>query len=147
MNTKHLFRAAMLGISSIFRPTFVATICGHETKKEGTVRVFGKNEILSIPVDEEGHTPYCLDCVGRMAIRCALCDEVIYVGEVVALCEVRCLDVLPKHAVRYKWDERYALCCLRDDLEITSSNIAVFTPELSPYTQELLAAYRIRHSQ
>lgn len=147
MNIKQLLGPLVVPLINLFRPTLVARICSHETKKEGIVYVGKKALSLSLAVDENGYTPYCLDCLGRMSIRCAVCGDLIQVGEPVAVYDRNSFVSLPSHAVSYKYDERYVIGCLKDKVRAVDQKFCtVFSPELSPYTQELMQAYRLRRS-
>lgn len=56
-----------------------ATTCGHMTKIKGKVSAFGETTTITVPV-EDGKTLYCHDCLGKMTIRCAWCENLIFIG-------------------------------------------------------------------
>ena len=105
---------AWVGITNPFRQTLTATVCGHETKQKGPIIAFGKISLMSMPVDKNGHTEYCLSCIGKMSIRCAWCGESIRIGNAVTLyMPTNESFIPPEYAVRYKGDERCFVGCLR----------------------------------
>lgn len=61
-----------------------ATKCGHKTRISGSVVIFGKHVAFRLPV-KDGQTQYCLECIGKMAVRCASCGEPVIVGDTVTL--------------------------------------------------------------
>lgn len=147
MNIKQLFQPLAMPIINLFRPTLVARICNHETKKEGIVYVGKKPLSLSLHVDEDGQTPYCLDCLRKMSIRCAVCGDMIHIGEPVLVYDRASFEYLPAYAVAYRHDEQYVLGCLNDKEKAEEQKFCtVFSPELSPYTQELMQTFRLRRS-
>lgn len=114
MNIKYWIERVWVKITNPFRQTLIATVCGHETKQKGLSIVFGKaSTILTMPVDENGHTEYCLDCIGEMSIRCAWCGESISVGSPVTLYLASTSFKVPDYAVRYSGDESCLVGCLR----------------------------------
>lgn len=64
--------------------TVPATKCGHRTHTIGSVMIFGKPMAFRLLV-ENGETDYCLECIGKMAIRCAWCSNPIAIGDAVTL--------------------------------------------------------------
>src|SRR3989338_2816948 len=62
-----------------------ATICGHQTALKGTVRAFEDSTTTVMPSNDAGSTNYCLDCIGKMAIRCAWCAKPIFVVDPITL--------------------------------------------------------------
>jgi len=147
MKLAELFRKEMSFLSNVFTPTLVATICNHETKREGPVTIDGRTSVLTLSLGVGGRPQYCLDCIERMAIRCVLCERVIHVGDSFTLYKAECFETLPAHAVRYKHDEEYVIGCIRPscaDVEIIPLPSPSFAPDLSPYGKELLVAHRLR---
>lgn len=68
-----------------FKRYVVASKCGHTTALKGTVSAFGQSTITKIRRDQNGSTPYCLECLGGMAIRCAWCGNPIFIGDPITL--------------------------------------------------------------
>lgn len=62
-----------------------ATLCGHRTKLAGEVTAFGESTTVTIPLNEDGSANYCLDCIGKMTIRCAWCVNPIFIGDPITL--------------------------------------------------------------
>ena len=72
-----------LGSLSPFR--YTAAKCGHRTKRSGSVSVFGRTTTTKMPMNKNGSVDYCLDCIGKMAIRCAWCSDPILIGDPITL--------------------------------------------------------------
>lgn len=101
---------------NLFKKRFFAEKCFHQTVKKGRVYAFGKSGIIEMPVNENGAVDYCLDCLGKMTIRCAWCNELIFIGEPITLYTP--LDdefKIPNHAVIYQQDPLQLVGCLRFD--------------------------------
>ncbi len=64
---------------------FTATTCGHPTHRRGTVSAFGIATKARLPRNASGATDWCFDCLGKMAIRCAWCEESILPWEPITL--------------------------------------------------------------
>lgn len=62
-----------------------ASKCGHHTSFVGTIHVFGHSATMAMPMNVEGATDYCLDCIEKMSIRCAWCEDPIVVGDPITL--------------------------------------------------------------
>ena len=69
-----------------------ATICGHTTDLKGPVTAFGREITIRIRRDRDGTTIYCLDCLAKMAIRCAWCGEPILIGDRITLYSPRAIE-------------------------------------------------------
>lgn len=104
----YYLRVLWLVVSYPFRKTYMANICGHHTKKTGGVTSHGESHTMSMPLSENGSPDYCLDCIAKMSIRCAWCENSIHVGDPVTLYIPQESYKVPEHAVRYDKDE----CCL-----------------------------------
>jgi hypothetical protein len=101
-------------LTTIFRKTHTANICGHKTKRMGFVKGHERDSILTMPLAENGRPDYCLDCIGKMAIKCAWCSCPISIGEPVTLYTPRDTFEVPDHAVPYTEGGSNALVgCLR----------------------------------
>lgn len=124
MNIKYWIERAWVGLTNPFRKTLTATICGHETKQQGLITVFEKTStIMSMPIDENGHTEYCLTCIGKMSIRCAWCGGSIIVSDPVTLYQPVETFEVPEYAVRYHEDESRLVGCLRWDCADTGAHM------------------------
>ena len=85
-------------ISEFFSPSCSITAkCGHETELKGKVKAFHRDWVTTMPVNEDGSVDYCLECVGKMATRCAWCGEVIPIGDPVTLYTPKDPDFKPRH--------------------------------------------------
>jgi hypothetical protein len=116
MRVPFILQAVMLAVSALFRRTHVANICGHKTSKKGFMYDGTSTSIMEMPLAENGHPDYCLDCIGKMGIRCAWCGEPITIGEPVTLDFPHKEFRVPDYAVKYGEGEEQALVgCLRWD--------------------------------
>ena len=61
-----------------------ATVCGHQTQVRGLLRSFDEVRSLRVPLNR-GQAAYCIDCLGKMTIRCAWCGHSIFVGDPITL--------------------------------------------------------------
>lgn len=101
-------RRFWIGFKNLFRPTHTANTCGHRTKQNGEViSPQGEKCLMGMPLADNGHPDYCLDCIGKMGIRCAWCGGSINIGEPVTLYlpkdgVVLPELVLPDYAVKYE---------------------------------------------
>ncbi len=104
-------------LSRLFRRTYIANVCGHETHQEHNGRVRDKALTMGVPLAHNGEPDFCVACVTDMSIRCARCGKPIVVGDIVTL-HVPAVDFeVPDFAVWHQLDEkRQALVgCLRRD--------------------------------
>jgi hypothetical protein len=69
--------------TNIFRKTYIANMCGHRTKKEGATESFGERYVMGMPLAKNCRPDYCLECIGKMAIRCGWCGKPIHIGDLV----------------------------------------------------------------
>jgi hypothetical protein len=114
--TKYFLSLIWLFVSHRFRKSYKANICGHQTKKKGRITSFGESYIMEMPLQENGNPDYCLECIAKMAIKCAWCGQPIHIGSPVTLYAPREKDhKMPECAVRYKEGEPYFVGCLRWD--------------------------------
>lgn len=116
MKVPYVFQAIAITVSRSFRKTHTANICGHVTKKKGFIKYGDSTVIMEMPLEDNGHPDYCLDCISKMTIRCAWCGEPIVIGSPITLyLPTEGLDI-PDHAVRYSEGKEQALVgCLRWD--------------------------------
>ncbi len=70
-------------VTSIFRKTHIANVCGHRTKREGATESFGERYVMGMPLEKNGRPDYCLECIGKMAIRCGWCGRPIHIGDLI----------------------------------------------------------------
>lgn len=116
----------LLQIQSLDPPRLTATQCGHRTKHAGGVSAFGKTVWLQPPKNDSGSTDYCLECIGKMTIRCAWCGEPIFVGEPITLfAPVDVFDV-PEHAVLHRAGTSEFVGCLRFNCAESGALLAGF---------------------
>lgn len=111
---KILYRLRVFGLilSYPFRKTYVANLCGHRTKLTGQLCSHGHNHTMSMPLAENGQPEHCLDCIGKMSIKCAWCENTIDIGDPVTLYVQNESFVIPQHAVRYGEDPIRLVGCL-----------------------------------
>lgn len=105
-------RVLWLAISYSSRKTYTANDCGHCTKKTGKVTSHGESHVVSMPLSENGNPDYCLDCIAKMSIQCAWCENSIHIGDPVTLYIPNESFKIPKHAVRYDEDPECLVGCL-----------------------------------
>lgn len=102
MNLKKLrFNVARIGIA-LTKKKIVAG-CGHKTRKKDVLNAFGQTIHCEIPIDKDGLTSHCHQCLEKMTIRCAWCGKPIFIGDPVTLYLPRDKDIkMPDYAVSYK---------------------------------------------
>ena len=64
---------------------YEAMRCKHRTKLVGTVSALGRTTTTKMKLNSGGSVDYCLDCIGRMSIRCAWCGNPIFIGDPITL--------------------------------------------------------------
>lgn len=98
---------------NLFSRKFLAK-CEHKTYKKDLVSAFGEKCITKVPVNNKT-TPYCHRCLEKMAIRCAWCGEVIFIGDPITLYTPDENFKAPEYSVVYKNDPLQLVGCLRWD--------------------------------
>lgn len=91
-----------------------AKVCDHPLISEGTVTVFGKE----VQFGSRGvilNTDYCAQCIANMAIRCAWCGNIIFIGDPVTLLRSTDESQMPDYAVRYVQDASLFIGCVDMD--------------------------------
>ncbi len=95
-------RDLLINLGRLSLRRYTATKCGHRTKRTGIVSAFGRTITTKMPINKNGSVDYCLDCIGKMAIKCAWCGNPIFIGTAVTIgLPVNDFKV-PKYAVAYK---------------------------------------------
>lgn len=103
-------------ISRPLRRTYTANICGHQTKLKGPMSDGESVNIMEMPLAENGSPDYCLECIGKMSIKCAWCEHPIVIGELITLYVPQKDFTVPDYAVHYPDDTGQALVgCSRMD--------------------------------
>ncbi len=100
--------------------------CGHETAAEGEIAALGETTMMTMPRNAAGGFDYCLDCIAKMTIRCAWCDDIIFIGSPVTLYILPADEAVPDHAVVYSTDPLRLVGCLGWDCADTSVDRAGF---------------------
>lgn len=113
-----------LGRLSIFR--YTATKCGHRTKRTGKVSAFGRVIITQMPTNKSGKVDYCLNCLGKMAIRCAWCGGPIFIGDPITLYTPKDDFQVPEYTVIYREKPLQLVGCLGWDCADTGADRAGF---------------------
>lgn len=80
---------------------YTASKCGHRTKRTGPVSAYEHIITMRMPRNDGGTMDYCLDCIGKMTIRCAWCDTPIFISSPVTLYTPRDDFQVPEYAVVY----------------------------------------------
>lgn len=143
MNDK--FLRLKLRLASLIPSYYMATECGHRTRRTGKIRAFGQTLIVRMPINEDGSVDYCLDCIGKMTIPCAWCCEPIFIGEPITLYSPYSRRnffsseesseaqkkrggngsfIIPDGAVVYSHDPLYLVGCLKWNCADTGADIA-----------------------
>lgn len=105
---------------------YTAVRCGHRTKRTGTVSAFGRTITTKMPRNDDGSVDYCLDCIRKLAIQCARCDEPIFIGDPITLSTPCDEFQIPEHAVVYKRDPLQLVGCLGWNCAETGADRAGF---------------------
>lgn len=92
-----------------------AIICGHETKVKGKVTAPHLNNSW-VKTKMPNPPQYCLNCIGKMAIVCALCGKPIFIGDVITLPfpNDKTKFKLKEHAVMYDKKRIGVVGCARE---------------------------------
>lgn len=87
MKVPFILKKFLFCLREPFLETHTANICGHETKQEGFIHNddFCKITIMEMPLTENGHPDYCLECIGNMSTHCAWCGKQIFIGDQITL--------------------------------------------------------------
>lgn len=109
-----------------FSREYHATMCGHQTPCQGHVHAHGGSTFTKMPITGKKTVDYCLDCLGKMAIRCAWCDRPIFIGDPVTLYTPTEGFTVPEHAVVYQTDPLQLVGCLDWDCAFTGADRAGF---------------------
>lgn len=118
---------AWMYFSYLFRPTYTANKCRHKTKRKGLMNSSGNTSIMSMPLAENGKPDYCLDCIGKMTIQCAWCENKITIGSPITLYTPKDSYEVPDHAVPYTEGDSGALVgCLGWECADTGGDRAGF---------------------
>jgi len=88
-------------------------MCNHQTKREGWITSDSGSYGMRMPLSDNGSPDYCLECIGKMEIKCAWCENPIRIGDPVTLYIPREPNNVPKHAVKYHDDSKCVVGCLR----------------------------------
>ena len=70
-------------LKNLFARTYIANVCNHPTKREGKTESFGECYAIVMPLAGNGRPDYCLECIGKMAIKCGWCGQLIHIGDFV----------------------------------------------------------------
>jgi hypothetical protein len=105
---------------------YSATKCGHRTKQTGNITASGRTITTSMPKNSEGSVDYCLECIGKMAIQCAWCENPIFIGDPITLYTPRCEFQVPDHAVVHNKDPLQLVGCLGWNCAETGADRAGF---------------------
>ena len=124
MRVLFILQAVMVAASAPFRRIHTANICGHKTRKKGFMYNGKSTSIMEMPLASNGHPDYCLECIGKMSIRCAWCGEPITIGAPITLYLPNKELKVPNYAVKYgEGDEQALVGCLRWDCADTGADM------------------------
>ena len=79
-----------------------------------------------MPTNENGSMDYCLDCIGKMAIRCAWCGDPIFIGNPITLYTPHGDFQVPEHAIVYNKEPLQLVGCLGWNCAETGADRAGF---------------------
>ncbi|MDK2899472.1 MAG: hypothetical protein PWQ10_659 [Patescibacteria group bacterium] len=108
--------------------SYTATKCKHRTKRKGNVSAFGETTSTTMPINEDDSVDYCLECIGKMAIRCAWCGKTIFIGDPVTL-YIANKSNMPDYAMIYSESSTElskVIGCLRPSCADTGGDISGF---------------------
>jgi len=104
MNVSFQIKRFLTTISHSFRRTYTANVCRHKTKLEGPMSDGENTNIMEMPLAKNGSPDYCIECLGKMSIKCAWCSHPIVIGELITLYTPKKDYQAPGYAVRYTED-------------------------------------------
>ncbi len=99
----------LVAMSAPFQEVHTANVCGHKTHKKGFMHNGKCMTIMEMPLAENGHPDYCLECIGKMSIQCAWCGKPITIGSPITLYIPKKGFNVPDYAVRYGDGDNQAL--------------------------------------
>ncbi len=112
---------------NLFRPTYIANVCGHKTKESGCVRGKRDTHWVWIPLSNNNNPDYCLQCTADATILCVRCKQPIHIGDAVTLYEYSGISTPPRHARRHKLGNKYTYVgCTRDACASRRAGLAGF---------------------
>lgn len=125
MKVLSILQLLLIACGTPFREVHTANICGHKTHKKGPMYDGKATSVMEMPLAKNGHPDWCLECIGRMSIRCAWCGEPIVIGDPITLGIPIDEFKVPDYAVKYREGEEQALVgCLRWDCADTCAELA-----------------------
>lgn len=101
-----------------------ASKCGHRTYRKGKVSAFGHTITTKMRKNKDCSRDYCLDCLGKMAIRCAWCSRPIFVGDPITLYTPGEGVEVSVHAVSHNEDPLQLVGCLGSNCADTGGDMA-----------------------
>lgn len=109
-----LFNKLAFVFGNVVPKRFTANKCGHKTSLVGTLYDGDERTVIKIPQNENGNPDYCIECYGKMSIRCAWCGCPIMTGSPVTLYEPTEQFVELPESIPYEKDGKRALVgCMR----------------------------------
>lgn len=125
MRVPFVIQQLWIAVSTPFRRNHTANICKHQTKQKGFMHDGQSTTIMQMPLAENGHPDYCLECIGKMSIRCAWCGKPIAIGSPVTLYIPNDDFKVPDYAVCYSEGDSKALVgCLRWNCADTGADMS-----------------------
>lgn len=98
MNIRH----AIIDFFLLFGKRYTAKKCGHRTRRSGRYAAFGEYRSRRFPLNDSGTMDWCLECMGKMTIRCGWCGDPIFVCDPITLYVPKDPTKMPEYAVRYE---------------------------------------------
>ena len=105
-----------------------ASICGHAVQgRKMRVEAFGEHVELESPVNDDGIVPFCASCLAGMTIRCAWCEQPIFISNMITLYSPRRGDrAIPMHATILSAQNRQLVGCERTSCAMTGADYCGF---------------------
>ena len=122
MNLRH----AWIDFRLLFGKRYTAEKCGHDTRRSGRIHAFDTYRSKQMPLNMNGTADWCLDCIGKMTIRCAWCGNPIFIADPITLYVPNKPDELPEYAVRYGDDPVSVVGCMLMSCADTSADRSGF---------------------
>ena len=123
-----MFKNKKLKNLKLIDKQLTAKYCGHKTDRYGKIEAYGSSVKTEMPL-RDGGVDYCLDCIGKMAIRCTWCGETIFIGDPITLYSTSTQGFQPpEYAIRYK-DNQFVGCLGWDCAETGADRAGFWLPD------------------
>lgn len=89
--------------------------CGHTARIKGVATIFGQERLLILK-RSKGTVVACHSCIGKSAIVCGLCGNIIYPGDFIGVALPKVKDGIPQileNSLAYPSDTSKVIVCQR----------------------------------